>query len=45
MVVSEVGCIIHKAVQFNRCYQGTSIFICGDCGTEFIENEDTGCGG
>ena len=45
IMVTETGCIIHKQVQYNRCEMSVSIFKCADCGHEFEEYEDTGCGG
>ena len=45
MIVTAEGCIVHRNVQFDRCEISQSIFKCQDCGVEFVEHEDTGCGG
>lgn len=48
MIVAVRGCngkVMHKAVQYDRCEDNASIFKCLDCGEEFVEHEDSGCGG
>jgi len=48
MLVAVHGCnqqVMHKAVQFNRCENSTSVYRCEDCGEEFVEYDDSGCGG
>jgi hypothetical protein len=48
MMIAINGClgsILHRRVEFFKCQDGTSVYICANCGEEFIENEDTGCGG
>jgi hypothetical protein len=39
------GCCATHNVQFDRCEHGHSIFKCLSCHKEFMEAEDTGCGG
>jgi hypothetical protein len=44
-LVSCKGTDNHKSVLFAGCGIGTTLYICGDCGEEFVEYEDTNHGG
>lgn len=45
LVLMVGGCCAAHNIQFNRCFEGTSVYKCEGCGKEYIEYEDTGCGG
>lgn len=44
IVVTEEGCIIHRAMEFLMAVHGQSIFQCRDCEKEFIEFDDSSGG-
>jgi len=35
----------HPQGKFIRCKDGASFYVCVDCTEEYLEYEDTGCGG